>query len=146
MLIGIATIVFMLWEPRLEGRNINVTNFEIYFKDPFLAYAYIASITFFAALYQVFKLLGDIGRNEVFSQASIKSLRIIKYCAMTLIAFIVGAEGYFFIVSRKVEEDIAGGVMIGIIMIFIFIVIAVAAAVLERTLQSAVDIKPELTP
>lgn len=141
--LGIGALALMLWEPHLEGRNANATNFEIYFKDPFLAYAYTASIAFFVALYQAFKLLGYIGRNEVFSQAAVKALRTIKYCAMTLVAFIVGAEAYFNIVQRRVEEDIAGGVMMGLVMIFISVVVATAAAVFERTLQSAVELKSE---
>ena len=98
VLIGIGALALMLWEPQIEGRNANATLFEIYFKDPFLAYVYTASIAFFVALYQAFRLLGYIGRNEIFSQRSVKALRTIKYCAMTLVAFIVGAEAYFFIV------------------------------------------------
>jgi hypothetical protein len=143
VLIGIGTLTFMLWEPHLEGRNAHATVFEIYFKDPFLAYAYAGSIAFFAALYQAFRLLGHIGRNEVFSQRSVRALRIIKYCAMTLVAFIVGAEGYFFIVQRGKEDDIAGGVMMGLFLIFISAIVATAAAVFERLLQSAVDMKSE---
>ena len=44
------------------------TLFQIYFNDPFLAYAYIASLPVFVALYQAFKVLGYAGQNEVFSQ------------------------------------------------------------------------------
>jgi hypothetical protein len=87
--------------------------------------------------------LGYIGRNEVFSQASVKALRTIKYCALTIVAFIGGAEAYFNIVQRGKSDDIAGGVMIGLLMIFVSVVVATAAAVFERTLQSAVDIKSE---
>lgn len=140
-LLGIGAFAFMLWEPHLEGRNANATLFEIYFKDPFLAYAYTASIAFFMALYQAFKLLGSIGRNEAFSEGSVRAVRTIKYCAMTLVAFIVGAEAYLFIVQRGVEEDIAGGVTMGLVMIFISVVIATAADVLEGLLQNAVDTK-----
>lgn len=61
VLIGLGILALMLWEPHLEGRNLHATPFEIYFKDPFLMYAYIASISFFMGLYQVFKLLGYIG-------------------------------------------------------------------------------------
>ena len=68
ILIGIASFVLMLWEPHLEGRNVNATLFEIYFNDPFLAYAYAASIAFFVALYQAFKLLGYADKNKIFSQ------------------------------------------------------------------------------
>ena len=142
ILIGIGALALMLWEPHIEGRNVHATLFEIYFKDPFLAYAYIASISFFVALYQAFKLLGYIGRNEVFSERSVRALRTIKYCGMALVGFIVGAEAYFFIVQRS-KDDIAGGVAIGLFMIFVSVVIATAAAVFERLLQSAVDIKSE---
>ncbi len=95
------------------------------------------------ALYQAFKLLGYMGRNEVSSQAAVKTLRTIKYCAIILVAFIIGAEAYLGIVQRKIEEDIAGGVMMGLVMIFVSAVVGTAAAVFERTLQNAVDIKSE---
>jgi len=142
VLIGIGALALMLWEPQIEGRNEHATLFEIYFKDPFLAYAYIGSIAFFMVLYKAFKLLGYIRRNEIFSQHSVKALRTIKYCAMILIAFIVGAEAYFFI-GADGKEDIAGGVMMGLLMIFFSVIIATAAAVFERIVQKAVDIKSE---
>ena len=143
VLIGVGVLALMLVEPLFEGRNVNATNFEIYFKDPFLAYAYTASIAFFVALYQAFKLLGYIGANQVFSPRAVKALRTIKYCALTLIAFIVGAEAFFFTVQRGKGEDIAGGVMMGLLMIFVSAVAATAAAVFERLLQSAVEMKSE---
>ena len=142
VLIGIGALALMLWEPHLEGRNAHATLFQIYFNDPFLAYAYIASIAFFVALYQAFKLLGYVGRGDVFSQRSVKALRTIKYCAMSLVGFLVGAEAYFFIVQRG-KDDIAGGVMMGLFLIFISVVVATAAAVFEKTLQSAVELKSE---
>ncbi len=141
VLIGIGTLVLMLWEPHLEGRNVNATLVAIYFKDPFLAYAYAASISFFILLYQAFKLLGYIGRNEVFSLKAVKALRTIKYCAMALVGFIVAPLAYLFIV--RPGDDIAGGVAIGLFLLSVSVVIATAAAVFERTLQSAVDIKSE---
>ncbi|MEK7514868.1 MAG: hypothetical protein AAB608_00605 [Patescibacteria group bacterium] len=50
VLIGIGALAFLLIEPHFEGRNVNATLFEIYFRDPFLAYAYIASIPFHSSL------------------------------------------------------------------------------------------------
>ena len=79
VLIGIGALALMLWEPHLEGRNAHATLFEIYFKDPFLAYAYLASTPFFVALYQAFKVLGYIGQNKASSQATVKALRTIKF-------------------------------------------------------------------
>ena len=142
VLIGIGVLAFMLSEPHFEGRNAHATLFEIYFHDPFLAYAYIGSISFFVALYQAFKLLGYTARKEVFSPRAVRALRIIKYCAMCLVAFLAGAEAYFFLVRRR-EDDIAGGVMMGLFLIFVSSIIATAAAVFEKTLQSAVDLKSE---
>ncbi|MGW8184609.1 MAG: DUF2975 domain-containing protein [Candidatus Moraniibacteriota bacterium] len=140
-LIGIGTLAFMLWEPHLEGRNANATLFQIYFNDPFLAYAYTASIAFFVALYQAFNLLRYIGQDKIFSFKSVKALRVIKYCAISIIGFIVVPEVYLFI--ARPDDDIAGGVTMGLFLIFISAIVATAAAVFERTLQSAVDIKSE---
>lgn len=142
VMIGIGALALMLWFPNIEGRNAHSTLFQVYFNDPFLVYAYTASIAFFAALYQAFMLLGYIRRDEIFSQAAVKAVRTIKYCAMALVAFILGAEAFFFMVQRG-KEDIAGGVMMGLIMIFVSAVVATAAAVFERTLQTAVDLKSE---
>jgi len=142
VLVGAGALALMLWEPHLEGRNAHATLYQIYFNDPFLAYAYTGSIAFFVALYQAIKLLGYVGRDEVFSQPSVNALRTIKYCAMIVIGFIVGAEAYFGLAVRG-KDDIAGGVMMGLAIAFISAVIATAAAVLERTLKHAVDIKSE---
>src|SRR6267154_2760673 len=89
VLIGIGALAVMLWEPHIEGRNAHATLFEMYFKDPFLAYAYIASIPFFVALYQAFKVLGYVRQNKTFSQATVKALGTIKYCAIAIIGFVV---------------------------------------------------------
>ena len=141
ILIGIGALAFLLWEPNIEGRNAHATLFQVYFNDPFLAYAYTASIAFFVALYQAFKLLGYIGKNKVFSLNSVRALRTIKYCAMTIVGFIVAPVVYLFI--ARPGDDIAGGVAMGIFIAFVSVVIATAAAVFERLLQSAVDIKSE---
>src|SRR5574339_498975 len=90
VLIGIGALALMLWEPHLEGRNAHATVFEVYFKDPFLAYAYIASIPFFVALYQGFRVLGYTGQNQVFSQAAVRALRRIKFCAIAMLVFVAG--------------------------------------------------------
>ena len=142
VVVGIGALALMLWEPHIEGRNVSATLYEIYFNDPFLVYAYTASIAFFVALWQAFKLLGYVGQNEVFSQSSVKALQTIRYCAITIVAFVVGAEAYLFIFNRG-KDDIAGGVFMGLLMIAVSGVVATVAAMFEKTLQSAVDIKSE---
>lgn len=140
VLIGIGALAILLWEPHVEGRNAHATLFQIYFNDPFLAYAYVASIPFFVALYQAFKVLGYARQNQVFSPSAVKALRTIKYCAIAIIGFVAGAE---IIILLNNEEDKAGGVFIGVLITFGSIVIATAAAMFERILQNAVEIKSE---
>ena len=38
LLFGVGVFALLLWEPQVEGRNVHATQFEIYFKDPFLAW------------------------------------------------------------------------------------------------------------
>ena len=140
VLIGIGALALMLWEPHIEGRNAHATLFEIYFNDPFLAYAYLASIPFFVALYQAFKVLGYIRQNKAFSQAAVKALRTIKFCALGIIGFVAVGELFFMLGD---SDDRAGGVFIGILITFGSVVSATAATMFERILQNAVDIKSE---
>src|SRR3989344_5982077 len=113
VLIGIGALALLLWEPQIEGRNAHATNFEIYFKDPFLALVYIGSIPFFATLYQAFKFFRYAGQNKIFSQAAVKALRTIKYCAIAIIGFVVVEE--IFIILTHGNDDFAGVVFIGIL-------------------------------
>jgi hypothetical protein len=140
VLISLGALAFLLWEPHVEGRNAHATLFEIYFKDPFLAYAYIASIPFFAALYQAFKALGYVRQNKIFSPATVKALRVIKYCAIAIIGFV--AVSVVFMMFGD-NEDGPPGVVMRVVITFLSIIIATSAAMFERILQNAVDIKSE---
>ena len=139
VLLGVGVLALLLWEPHIEGVNAHATLFEMYF-NPFIAYAYIGSIPFFVALYQAFKLLGYIRRNEIFSQRSVRALRTIKYCALAIIGFV--AVSVIFMIGGD-RDDRPGGTFMRILITFPSIVVAIAAAVFERILQNAVDIKSE---
>ena len=139
VLLGAGVLALLLWEPHVEGVNAHATLFQMYF-NAFVAYAYIASIPFFVALYQAFKLLGYIGRNEVFSQRSVRALRTIKFCALAVIGFV--AVSVIFMIGGD-RDDRPGGTFMRILITFPSIVVATAAAVFERILQNAVDIKSE---
>ena len=141
VLIGIVALVILIWFPLTEGRATNLDLFSIYF-DPFILYGYAASIAFFVALYKAFRLLGYIGQNKVFSPPAVKTLKSIKHCAIVLSILIVMAGLYIKIFHGK-EEDPAGFIAICILTTFISIVIATAAAVFEKVLQNAIDMKSE---
>ena len=141
ILVGIVALAIMIWFPLTEGRAVNLDLLGIY-SDPFILYGYLALIPFFMALYQAFKLLGYIGQNKIFLLNSVKALRNIKYCAITMSILIVLA-GIYIRIFHTEGDDPAGFLAICIVATFISIVIATAAAVFEKTLQSAVDIKSE---
>jgi hypothetical protein len=141
VLIGIVALVLMIWMPLTEGRAANLDLFHIYV-DPLILYAYAASIAFFVALYKTFKLLGYIGQNKVFSPDSVKTLKSIKHCAIIMGILIVLAGVYIRLFHEK-GDDPAGFIAICIVTTFVSIVFATAAAVFEKLLQNAIDMKSE---
>ncbi len=141
VLIGIVAFTILIWVPSAEGRATNLDLFSIY-SDPFILYGYAASIAFFVALYKAFRLLGYIGQNKVFSSNSVKALKSIKYCAIVLSILIVLAGVYIKIFHNK-EDDPAGFLAMCIVTTFVSIVVATAAAIFEKVLQNAIDMKSE---
>jgi hypothetical protein len=141
VLIGLLALAILIRFPLTEGRAANLDLFSIY-SDRFILYGYAASITFFVALYKAFKLLGNIRQNKVFSSSSVKTLKSIKYCAIVLSILIVLAALYIRLFHNK-EDDPAGFLAICIVTTFVSIVVATAAAIFEKLLQNAIDIKSE---
>ena len=141
VLIGVVALVMMIQLPRLEGRAANLDLFSIY-ADPCILYGYAASIAFFVALYKAFRLLGFIGQDQVFSPNSVRALKSIKYCAIVFAALIVMA-GLYIMISHPEHDDPAGFLAMCIVTTFVSIVIATAAAIFEKILQNAIDMKSE---
>ncbi|HKP47427.1 MAG TPA: DUF2975 domain-containing protein [Pyrinomonadaceae bacterium] len=142
VLIGIGALAFLLWEPHIEGRNAHANLFQIYFNDAFLAFAYVGSIPFFIALYQAFNVLGYIRHDQTFSQATVKALRTIKYCAIAIIGFVAVSVVFMYPMFGD-KDDRPAGVFMRILIIFPSIVVAVAAVMFERILKDAVALKRE---
>ena len=140
VLIGIGALAFLLWEPHVEGRNAHATLFEMYFKDPFLAYVYIGSVAFFVGLYQAFKVLKQVRLDETFSRTTVKALGTIKYCAIVILGFV--AVSLLFMAFAD-KDDRPAGVFLRILIGFPSIVVATAAAIFERVLLNAVELKSE---
>lgn len=135
VLLGVGVLAFLLWEPHLEGRNAHATTFEIYFKDPFLAYVYLGSTPFFAALYRAFGLFGQLRRNGAFSQGTVYALRAIQHCAIAIIGFVVGAV--VVIIMFGDPDDRPQGTVMCSLVVLVASVIATAAALCARNLQHA---------
>jgi hypothetical protein len=140
LLMAIGLFAGLAWFPQTEGRATNLDLIGIY-ADPFIIYIYIASIPFFVGLYQAFKLLNLIDANKAFSQNAVNTLKNMKFAALSIVGFI--GVAMFYIRFAAMGDDPAGPTMLGIIICFAAIVIATAAAVFQKLLQNAVDIKSE---
>jgi len=141
VLIGIVALVGLIVFPLTEGRAVNLDLLSIY-ADPFILYGYASSVAFFVALYKAFKLLGYIGQNEVFSSNSVGTLKSIKYCAIVLSILIVMA-GIYIRLFHSEEDDPVGFLAMCMVTTFVSIVVATAAAIFEKILQKAIDMKSE---
>ncbi|PPA70418.1 DUF2975 domain-containing protein [Jeotgalibacillus proteolyticus] len=102
---------------------------------------YGAAIPFYFALYQAFKLLIYIDHSHAFSNLSVNALKRIKICALMISTFFAAGLPLFYLIAQ--EEDAPGIIVIGMIIVFASLVIAVFAAVLQRLLQEAIEIKSE---
>src|SRR3989344_1804858 len=139
-LIAIGALAGLIVFPQTEGRSVNSDLISIY-KDPFIIYVYIASIPFFVGLNQAFKLLNFIDASNAFSQGAVNTLRNMKFASLALIGFI--ALAVFYIRFAALGDDLAGPTMLGILASIAAAVIATAAAVFQKLLQNAVDLKSE---
>lgn len=112
-----------------------------YMKPLVLIDMYAAAIPFYMALYQAFKLLNYIDKNQAFSELSVKALKKIKYCAITIsIVYLLGMPLYY-LMGQKVDPP--SFIPMGLVIIFASTVIAVFVAVLQKLLQEAINIKSE---
>ncbi|HHV64907.1 MAG TPA: DUF2975 domain-containing protein [Peptococcaceae bacterium] len=108
---------------------------------PILIFMYFTAVPFFAALYQALKLLSYIDKNIAFSELSVKALKVIKYCAISISGLYAAIMPFVNLLA--ITDDAPGVVVIGLVIIFASIVIAAFAAVLEKLLRTAIDIKTE---
>ena len=141
VLIGLVALALLIRLPLTEGRAANLDLLGIY-SDPFILYGYAASIAFFVALYKAFRLLGYIGQNKVFSSDSVGTLKSIKYCAIVF-GILIAAAGLFVSVSHHEDDDPAGFLAMCIVITFASMVVATGAAIFQRILQNAIDMKSE---
>lgn len=134
VLIGIMAFAIMIRFPLTEGRAINLDIVSIY-TDPLLMYGYFASMAFFYALYQTYKLLGYMQQDMLFSKHSIDTLTKIKYSSILLSLLIIGA-GICVRIFHAQDDDPAGFLALCIVAIFVLSIVATVATMLQRRLYS----------
>ncbi|MCY9107372.1 DUF2975 domain-containing protein [Bacillus atrophaeus] len=141
-LIGIPVLALCIFlVPEIANFAAELYPDIVYIKYLVLINLYASAIPFYFALYQAFKLLSYIDKNKAFSELSVKSLKNIKYCAITISILFVMGMPLFYLMAEK--DDAPGIILIGLVVIFASMVIAVFAAVLQKLLKEAIDIKSE---
>lgn len=131
--IAIAAFVFMIRMPLHEGRNVGATLTQVYFHDPFLAYAYASSILFFVGLFHIAKLVQYAALPSVALDSCLRSARIVRNCALALMGLITAPLAYLFIV--RPEDDIAGGLAMGLLVFLSSAIVAFTANRYANTLK-----------
>ncbi|AXY09368.1 DUF2975 domain-containing protein [Bacillus tropicus] len=142
ILIGIPVFAFCIFLiPNIGNYAAELYPDIAYIKYLVLINLYATVIPFYFALYEAFKLVSYIDKGNAFSKLSVSALKKIKQCAVTIcILYIVGMPLFYLVAER---DDAPGIIIIGMILIFASMVIAVFAAVLQRLLKDAIDIKSE---
>lgn len=135
----LALCIFLV--PEIGGFAAELLPDIIYIKYIVLIFFYVTAIPFYLALYQAFKLLNYIDNNKAFSELSVIALKNIKHYAITISMLYVVGMPLFYLIGDK--DDAPGIIVIGLGIIFASIVIGVFAAVLQKLLKEAIDIKLE---
>jgi hypothetical protein len=138
-LIEIAVLaVCIYWLPEAARRDAieRPGDYSLY---PLLACAYGICITFSVVLYQVFKLLTYIEKNNAFSELSLQSLKLINKCAFTVIFFILLVIVYLRVLAQFTGDDPAGPISLGLMGILATSVVATFVNVLQKPLKSVLD-------
>lgn len=101
----------------------------------------VSLIPYFAALSQSFKLLYYIDESKAFSELSVSALKKIKKNALIISVIYTLALPLVAMVAEW--DDAPGLIIIGMLPIFAAVVISIFAAVLQRLLREAIEIKTE---
>lgn len=105
------------------------------------ALLYTSVIIYFIGLYQAFQLLRCIDQGKAFSVSSVRKLQVIKRCAGTISILHLCVLPSFYLFAEF--DDAPGVIFVGLIVPFASLVIAVFAALLQRLLQEAIEMKSE---
>ncbi len=122
LLLFTASVLFWLIRfPMLEGHAQDLDLIAIY-TDPLILYVYAASLLFFFAAYQLYKVLGLARMNKFYSVETVKAVQAISYCSWAMLVFIAGAAIYIRF-NHHPEDDPAG--FLGLSMLLMLITLAI---------------------
>ncbi|MFJ7826499.1 DUF2975 domain-containing protein [Psychrobacillus sp. NPDC096623] len=138
----LALCIFLLPQIAMEANEATEKGSDLAFVVyGLLLVMYISAVPFYFALYQSFNLVSYIDKNQAFSDLSVKALNKIKRSAIIIICLYVVALPFVYIMAEV--DDAPGLIIVGMVPIFASMVIAVFAAVLQRLLKEAINLKEE---
>lgn len=127
----------IFWLPEIAIKDAKVHPDTAYFLIPFLVCAYGFCMTFSVALYQAFKLLTYIERNDAFSELSLNTLKVIKKCTLAVIFLILLGIVSLMVLAKVTGDDAAGPISLSIIGILATSIIAAIVDVLQKPLKKS---------
>ncbi len=131
--------------PEIAIRDAREHPDTAYFLIPFLVCTYGFCIAISVALYQAYKLLTYIEKNNAFSELSLKSLQIIKKCAFTVILlFLLGIVSLRMVAKvTGGDDDAAGPISLCLMGILATSISAAIVDVLQKPLKYILELKPK---
>lgn len=142
VLIGIPVLALCIFvAPELASWMAEINPKLAFLQYPFLMVLYATAVAYYIALYQALKLLGYIDRNLAFSDLSVKALKNIKNCALTISILYVPCLPLIYVIADA--DDAPGLLALALVVTFAALAVALFAAVLQKLLVEAIAIKSE---
>lgn len=128
--------------PRLSAGIANEYPAIAGFRIPFIIAVYATAIAFFNILYQAFRILALIEKNQAFSNDARTAIQYIKFSSLSIALIYSLTLPLFYFVAD--HEDAPGILVIGLILVFAALVVAAFAGVLQKLVNNALEIKSEM--
>jgi hypothetical protein len=96
---------------------------------------------FLIGLFHANKILTYVDKNMAFSDLSVKSLKFIKYCSIIICGIYISILPFMFYIAET--DDAPGAAALGLVFVGATFVTSVAAALLERLVKDAIELKSE---
>jgi hypothetical protein len=132
----LAVCIFLLPEAARRDAIERPGDYSLY---PLLVCAYGICITFSVELYQVFKHLTYIEKNNAFSELSLKSLEVIKKCAFTVIFLILLGIVSLKVLAKVTGDDAAGPISLSLMGILVTSTVATFVSVLQKPIKNFLE-------
>lgn len=139
VLASIGVLALSIRLPWIAYNDAKVHPATAYFLIPFLICAYGFCIAFSISLYQAFKLLTYIEKNNALSELALNSLQIIKRCAFAVIVLIVIAIASLRVLTTVVKDDAAGPTALCLMAILATSIFAAIIHTLQKPINNSLD-------